>query len=114
MYALNKQTKKKKKTHTKQTKQTKNKHKNKKQNKTKTKNTLFCKKIFEFCTFCKWRPNNQYLFLVISILVKIGEKINGVFQWISSYGKTKYYIAEKKSRMILEANRFFFPHFQKY
>ena len=35
------------------------------------KNSQFCKKISKCCTVSKWRPNNRFLFRVISILAKI-------------------------------------------
>ena len=35
------------------------------------KNSQFCKKNWKYCTVSKWRPNNQFLFRVISILTKI-------------------------------------------
>ena len=31
----------------------------------------FCKKKWKCCTVSKWRPNNRFLFRIISILVKI-------------------------------------------
>ena len=36
----------------------------------------FCKKKIKCCTVSKWRPNNRFLFRVISILAKFWKKKN--------------------------------------
>ena len=47
------------------------------------KKSQFCKKNFKCCTVSKWRPNNRFLFRVISNLAKFWKKQfpKGIFQW---------------------------------
>ena len=47
------------------------------------KKSQFCKKKLKCCTVSKWRPNNRFLFHVISILAKFWKKhfSKGIFQW---------------------------------
>ena len=62
------------------------------------KKSQFYKKIWKCCTVLKWRPNNRFLFCVISILAKIwkttfpGEFFNEI--WLK-VGEHEYiYITE--------------------
>ena len=76
-----------------------------------------CKKILKCCNVSKWRPNNQFLFCVISIFGQILKNhfSKGIFQWNLAQRRRisidlHYWITFKKKifRFKMVAKYFFF------